>query len=289
MWCNWKPLESAKPGLAIIGSYEISDIFKSAQVVLPVNMLITMKKILILFLLMPTLLRGQTALPVNSLQVIPEKIKVEYLFSSLTALSMGLSDPETHHVKVMDPIIDLYLLDHAATKDPADKQAYALIKKNKELIKNYYAEISGFGDTDPYLYFKKESDLPFSFNLFNGLVTFTQSKIFYDSSVNTLKLDADQRANLVAKNMLLPSLYNLKPLLASSDIKYFCIIGGYLAKDFSSDSIANKDGEVVAIVIPKSVLTKYINADITDDDVFKLATFYNVNKNGANLRKVILK
>jgi hypothetical protein len=169
--------------------------------------------------------------------------------------------------------------------------ASLIVKKNKSVILNYIQDINSFGESQKY-FFDYITDSPkFTLYSFNNQNVYLQGGLIYNYSLNTLKLNADERAARVTKEVLMPGLASFSSLLNSPDINYFCLLSGYVVKDFSQDkdSITNQDGEIVAIVISKAVLKKYINAEITDDQVFKLASFYNSNKATKGIRKISVK
>lgn len=223
-------------------------------------------------------------------------IKRESVQNRITALSIRTGLSESHHVKTAGSLIDLFNIDNAKSTTPEIKANVTLFKRNANILKSYFDDVTSFGDNSPELYYSipKEgepfTEMPFGFAIFNNVMVFYQSGLFYNKSLNTIKLGGDERAKLVTKEVILPSLSNFEPLLSSTDIKYFSIIVGYTAKDFSSDSVADEDGETTAIVIAKSILKKYLNAELTDEEVFAQATFYNVNKNaGITVKKIIFK
>lgn len=246
-----------------------------------------MKKIVLIPILMFCLsVQAQkTALP--KLSPVNTLVQRQALINKITALALNVGSSESHVAKTVPLVYDQYATEHPKFSN------VQLIKKYKSNLKEYFEGINGFGESEPKLYFQaneKELEIPFDFAINNNMLTFVQLGVFSDFAINTYNSNADKRASIVAKGTLLPALFNFKPLLNVTDIKYFCLVVGFLAKDFTSESAVNRDGETIAIVISKSVLTKYINAQITDDDVFKVASFYSENKSsGGNLKKILLK
>lgn len=159
-----------------------------------------------------------------------------------------------------------------------------LIKTYSKLLQSYFEGIISFGEAGNSLTLEA-GNFPFSFATKDGQLTFIQNGIFSKFSINTYKMDADERAELVVKNILLPSLKNFEPLTKNLTIKYFALSVGYRAKDFTDES-SSGNGEMTSITVPRAVLIKYINADITDKQIMKLASFYNSNKNSNSIRKI---
>lgn len=169
-----------------------------------------------------------------------------------------------------------------------NKSGKALSKKYLPQIKKYYAEMSTFGDAKKDITFVEKTNTPFEFITNNGGLTFCQYGIFASNEYNTLRTTADERARTVAKDILVPGLTNFEPLLNIAEIKYFAIMVTYNARDFSEDHDWNF--ETTVIVTPKSVIRQYLNAEITDEKVMSLSSFYNVNKNtNAMVRKMVIK
>lgn len=174
------------------------------------------------------------------------------------------------------------------------RNAELLVKYRKAII-NYINRIYTFsGATDNLDYelksAEKITDIPVGFADFNrGLLSY-QSRIYYDKVLNTVKLTADERATLIAKEGAIPSLSNFQPLLDIPEIEYFGVVYCYIAKDFTSNEVINADGETIIVVILKETLKKLINLEITPEEANSTSTFYNSNKNtGGTLRKINIK
>lgn len=245
-----------------------------------------MKKILLIILLFPLIGIAQQTTGVNyrGLQNVVSSINRAALLNNITSLEMNVDISKVSYLKPNDLN---KVIDEMIVQDKNEKNKVLSLKYINK-IKKYYEDIIGFGDANSEIILVEKTNEPYEFTTFNGSLTFCQSGIFSKSSYNTLKLNSDQRASSVVKDVLLPSLSNFKPLLTIPEIKYFCIIAAYTAKDFSSDSKYDADGETVAIVIPKSTIQKYLASQLTDEQIFKLASFYNVNKNTNGMVKKIL-
>jgi len=239
-----------------------------------------MKKQLLTLLVALTTLHtiGQTKKVISKLPPVTNGIERDALNTSMAVLTRGKPISYEASIELFNDIL-------------SKPNTPALIKKNKILLSEYLKGSTYFGESQSDRYNTSDTDVAFDFYSFNNQNVFLQGGIMFKYSLNTLKLNADERAATVVKESLLPGLANFRPLLASPDISYFCLVSGYIARDFSEDedSIAYKDGESVAIVISKANLKKYINAEITDDEVFKLASFYNANKSTKGIRKITIK
>jgi len=189
------------------------------------------------------------------------------------SLSSGLNALNAHYtsIKYSSPgeVKQIFL-------DSVGKPGVLTFKKYKSSIISYLDGLNTFGET-PANMVLEGGKVPFTINVIGGKKAFIQSGIFDSYSLNTLKLDVDERAKHIVQSIILPSLANLRPLLSSTDISLFIINVGYLAKDFSDDN--SGDGEMTSIIIDRVTLEKYINAEITDKDVYRSAKFYNSNKN----------
>lgn len=123
------------------------------------------------------------------------------------------------------------------------------IADNKSIIVSYLNNISGFGDSDANMY---GFELPIDFINFNGKLAFYQGGVLYENKLNTIKLDANERAKRVVTDLILPSLKNFEPLL-KTNFEYFILSANYLCKDFTNEDMFDKT-EMVSIVIPKQML-----------------------------------
>jgi len=177
-----------------------------------------------------------------------------------------------------------FLLDDSLSKQ-ADEVDYALYKKYKDQIKNYFGQIISFGQCNNTIF--STGGFPFTFTVSKGSLVFMQNDVFFNYDLNTVKLDADERATYVIKNVILPSLKNFETLFTVKEIKFFAINVGYKARDFTDDIATRLDkgaGEQTSIIVSKDVIIKYINSEISDEQLMKLATFYNSNMNNTNVR-----
>ncbi|HTK20505.1 MAG TPA: hypothetical protein VL442_13350 [Mucilaginibacter sp.] len=156
------------------------------------------------------------------------------------------------------------------------------MKKYSPALIDYYNSINKFGETSGVF---DEEGLPFCFTEQNNSLAFVQACVFSKYTYNSVKVDADERARLATKNILLPSLSNFETLTKIPEIRYFALVVGYKVQDFT-ESNALADGETTAIIIPRQLLLDYINSKVTDAEVMKRAMFYNKNKNSSNIRKL---
>ncbi len=221
---------------------------------------------------------GQTTKKPVGLPPAINGIHRESLTFAMSVLTRGSSDD-------LDEIKDDILSRLSSPKSPQ------LIRKNKTVLTNYVNDMGRFGESLNSLFNYTEDSLPFDFYSFNNLKVFMQSGVIANFELNTLKLDAQERASSVAKEVLLPGLSNFAPLMTSADINYFGIVCGFVVRDFSKDenSVAYKDGETVAIIVPKSVVKRYLASEITDEEVIKLSSFYNSNKTTRGVKKILVK
>lgn len=217
-------------------------------------------------------------------QGLPKFIDVaekEAFWHLLTAMKYHAGTASKYDVEAASPLLGLYLIYNGGKKD----QNHKFLLNKREVIESYFDKISRFGDTPGELHIDlpEEGDsvnyIPFGFLEFNGAATFYQSRVFYDKQLNTLQLDELERAKRVAQSVIIPSLSNFEALLGQTDIAYFAMMVGYVAKDFTSESIADFHGEMVAAVVSRALIQKYIDAEITASEILKTASWYQCNKN----------
>lgn len=247
------------------------------------------KTVFLLFLLFFTCYTQ--AQSINSIEPISQTIQRHSLLNKMIALTFNYKKPM--HVKGIAKLSEIYTTEYKESSDPLIKSTVTLLNNNSDKLARYFNSISSFGESEPYIYFDtpKEGEilqLPFGFSSQNNGIVFYHAGIFYDKALNTLVANANERAKSVIKNVVLPSLFNLEELMSSESIKSYCIIVGYVAKDFSKESDMG-DGETVAIIVTKPVLKKYIEAVITDEQLISQSVFYNSNKAiGGNIKKITI-
>lgn len=234
-------------------------------------------------LLLPVIATAQTT--ATGLPAVTTLIKRQSLINSMNALALNIGS-ETKNYSAKQQM--QYALKYSKA-NPKDKTS-TLIKKYLPQLTSYTNDLDDFGDSQATLYFSSYNETPIDFasNL-NGL-TFVQNGLIYHKALNTYNSEPNERAQRVAEAVLLPALSKFEPLLKITEIKFFCLTAGFLTKDFTDDSSVSGNGETIAIVISRTTLQKYINAQMTDQEVFKLASFYSQNKNTVgNIKKIQLK
>lgn len=257
-----------------------------------------------LFFIISSVFLSLTALSLNTfsqesvigLTSFIEVIKVEAQLTEIKAFSVKTGKSKIINIKDLTPVIDGYIVNFSKTAANKNFKEGQLLARNRNLIKQYFDGIYSFAGAGQNVYYDLKSkiedvnSLPIGFAQFNNNLLFYQTNIFYDKIINNLKLSADERAFLIAKECVIPSLGNFKPLLGNIGIKYFSLVYSYVSKDFMSDEIPNADGETMTIIISRDLLKKYINLEATPEDVYKGSTFYNSNKNtNGTLRKITIK
>ena len=201
------------------------------------------------------------------------------IINSLTFLANRTGSGTIISAKKSGELIDNYITIYT---EGDNKQEGKLLKMYREKIVSYIEDIDSFGATGGALAYDDEERFTSGFCQYNNQLVFVQTGIYSDYNYNTIRLDATARAFKALRDISLPSLYNFRPLENIDEIKYYMIIVGYTAKDFTSESIADADAETVAFLVPKAGLTKYLNAEITDDELIKLSVIYNINKTTNN-------
>ncbi len=229
---------------------------------------------------------------VSTLENYIDIVKHETLNNIVTTSSIRANTVQNYEASVLRPLMDVYL--STKTEDNKSKSVKFFLEKHKAKIYDYLDRIYSFGDMPPLIYhiipddYDRITNIPFGFAKNNNSLVFYQSGIFYDKVLNTFNQSSDERASRITKEILLPSLENFKNLLTVSEIRYFALIAGYMVQDFSSKDL--EDGETVSILISRDTLLKYLNAQITAEQVFSLSQFYNSNKNNlGSVRRVLVK
>lgn len=223
----------------------------------------------------------------SDLKPIIEIIKDESFIAQIKGGTISLGGKEQISHTGISPTIDLYLSTKHLLTEKSDIANAFYIEKNKDAIKEYSDRL--FKD----LYYDLKPDngfikhLPLGFASFNGSLVFFQKDIYHDKSLNTARLTYDERVKMIATDGITPLLDKFKKLMSVEEIKYFCLMYPYIARDFTSDSILSAEGEMVTILISKEDLKKYFDLDATAQEIFKSANIYG-SGGGSNVRKVAL-
>lgn len=254
-----------------------------------------MKKLIFLFMVF-FYLNANSQVKILELKPFIDIVKFEAQMTSVTAFVVSKGKSKTVNIKDFLPIVDAYILNFDKKGGNEDAKNAELLSRYKSYLKKYIDGIYSFAGSNSDIHYNLKpvieeiTNLPMGFAQFNNSLTFYQSGVYYDKILNTIRLSADERASLIAKECVVPSLNNFKPLLDIDEIKYFGLIYSFVAKDFTSDEVINAEGETVTIILPKEILKKLMNLEITPEEVYSSATFYNSNKNsGGILRKINIK
>lgn len=161
------------------------------------------------------------------------------------------------------------------------------LKKNLPVFSEYFDGVKMYGNMFASYNFINKSAFPVGFGHFNNGLTFVQYGVFSDIKYNTVKMVADDRAIASIKRVLLPSLFNFQPLLKIKEIQNFCLVTGYTAQNFEDKYF--HEGETSAIIISREVLEKFINAELSENEILSMVSFFSSNKNtNGNLKKLTL-
>jgi len=187
---------------------------------------------------------------------------------------------------------ELKTLDVVSTefdKELLSSKTNSIVKKHKGILKQLIKDTKNMTGISSSYFHATGSGL--NVYGFNNQITLALTGLTCKNIYNTATLTASERSAKVAREVLLPSLSELEPLLVITEVANYSLSVGYIAADFDEDidSAANRDGEILGIIISKSVLKKYLSASITEDEVFKLASFYSSNGSNHSVRKILIK
>lgn len=204
--------------------------------------------------------------------------------NSIHALSVkfggeGKDVPGSKTIELLGPL--LKVLENG---DLTQKAQFKYLTKYRTSVNEYLNGLSNFGEEKANVIIYDSEVFHLGFTTFKSSLSFYQTGIFYNYSLNTLKLNPNERALKVATDVGLPALYNFKNLNSIPEIKYFTVIVSFLAKDFSND---DSDTETIALIVSREYLHKYLKAEITDEDILKSSILYSINKaTGTNIKKI---
>jgi hypothetical protein len=191
--------------------------------------------------------------------------------------------------QVVDDMVTWILKNGRAAKDSTNPIApqYTLIAKYYTPLGEAFNGFRFVGDqtsTGRFLY--DPGALPIVFADRNGQVALLISGLVSESVFNTLKTSANQRAALVAKKMVIPSVKDFKGL-EGTDIQFYAISVLYSSKDFVKDDDARP--EYLMFVAPAKACHAFIRLELSDQDLLDASDiFVSDREMGTDFRKTKL-
>lgn len=160
------------------------------------------------------------------------------------------------------------------SNSPIEMELYAKYAKNIERLIYYLQNIDG--GTALYLSPKdSESNLPICFAQKDNKSVFLLTRVASPTVLNTLRLSEKRRAAKIISSIILPSMKEFQQAFNNSDISYYGMIVIFGSKDFSKEGISsNLYAEIVCMVVSADRCKKYIEAEITADDLLDSADIY---------------
>ena len=173
-----------------------------------------------------------------------------------------MSDNTPEKTSAIVSTLNSYL--ETPSKNPNDYY----INKYKQNFKSLFTGLTLFGtDQSAAFIFNKKTKLPINFCLnVDTSLTLLLSSVYIDNVYNTIKLSSRQRATKVLTTYLIPQFKKISENFVDSDIKYFGFTAVYGSIDLV-DETSKPKAELVAIVAPYTLIKKYVQGSITEDEI----------------------
>lgn len=167
-----------------------------------------------------------------------------------------------------------------------------ILKLYKDKIDSLILRIN-FGSNNLIKYLYNYPELPFGIIDKDNKVIFLFAGISTNNIYNTLKFDSKERASKIISSMILPSLNIYPNIFSNTKIKFFGISISYGCSDFSDEQSQKYPyGEVITIIFSLDNCKKFVDGEITDQELIDSSNIYLSDKdmlNGIKKVKMYLK
>ena len=129
--------------------------------------------------------------------------------------------------------------------------------------------------------------IPTIFVNVNGRTGLIITNVTTDTIYNTLQSTSKKRAEKVLVENILPTIHNIYEPFKNTDISYLGISFYYGSKDFSDDSNFGLKPEVVMLVVPMDSCRRFVENEITDQELLDSSDIFLSDRNMINSFKKI--
>lgn len=167
-------------------------------------------------------------------------------------------------------------------------------KENLNAFDTFYKGIKNIGEQGSEFTVKANKRDNFIYPIihlskFTNDTILTIGGLYYDLSLNNLRLNEQDRRKHIVSQLITPFVYNIKDLFKIDGINKISLICGYLSKDFSN-KFDHGLSETLSVIFTKETLISFYNAEITEAELFaKSDIFYTNSEMEDNLKKIQIK
>lgn len=229
-----------------------------------------MKKIIIIILVLfisCSLLNGEEQ-DANFMKLI-NVLKGESIIKLNWELSIGLSSYEFPYKMKSRLIYDFNLwVENKPDSNMIIGQIkeFQFIKENSEILSTLFTQFGNIGNSVG-MFVYRDGDIPIRVAEFSGKPCLLITDIATDKIYNTLRTTMKSRASDILNSIIFQELNDLDRGLKDMDIDQFGIIVSYGSKNFLDDYDLSLKGEALCFIVSKDVCAKYVNGEITDNEL----------------------
>lgn len=172
---------------------------------------------------------------------------------------------------------------------------YALAQKHRDAVAKALNELPKvIGDSVMPMFWTEiglnDQQLPVRFAKMHEQTCVVIPYIGVDTVFNTLRSDAKQRARKIASGYVMPLLASVHASLGDANIPCIAIGVVYGSKNFADRSeVMNLKPEYLLASVPRSVVQKFKDGELTDDEVLKQADVFMMDREMvADVKKIKL-
>lgn len=222
--------------------------------------------------------------PKPVLKTLMEVLKYEASYKTGWSLTIRYRSPEYPGKSTETAASDVDKLVFGETND--EKQ---LNTKYKSQELSFLNSLFLIGDKSP-IFLYTDTKGPFRIAEYKESQVAFLSGVGLGITLNTFKLSATERANVVVREYLISEIDDLyKSFKEIEDVGYYGMAITYGADDFTSDSVMAEGEEMVALVTDKSTIEAFINGEITDSEfIANSAVFHSNDKSSYDVRRIDL-
>jgi len=155
---------------------------------------------------------------------------------------------------------------------------FRFIKEHHEIISSLFKQFGMIGNSlGMFIY--RDGQIPIRVAEFSGKPCLLITDVATDKVYNTLRTTSRSRASDILNSTILPELNDFNRGLKDTDIDQFGIIVSYGSKDFLDDYNLSLKGEALCLIVSKIDCAKFINGEITDNELLDNSHIFISDRN----------
>jgi hypothetical protein len=172
-----------------------------------------------------------------------------------------------------EAVANLKVWARSKPKDPTRMSEWRLIVKHEERIRRLLTSDALPVKVDRFLP-GLPGEPPVRFGQGAKGLTFLVTRVYLDTSYNTLRTSSNSRAAEVVTSTVLPSLRGISQAFNGADIRFYGMIVCYGSSDFSDEYGLSYSPEAVVLVVSVANCRRFVDGLISDRQLLRLSDVY---------------